>query len=110
VLSLILAAAAFAAEPPVRDPTQPFDRTAAAGASARAAAPRFMLTAVLISPTRRVAIVNGKAHMIGEAVNGAELVAIEHDSVRLREKGAEVVVSLGRPGSGRPSVQGDAVP
>jgi hypothetical protein len=48
--------------------------------------------------------------MIGEAVNGAELVAIEHDSVRLREKGAEVVVSLGRPGSGRPSMQGDAVP
>jgi hypothetical protein len=110
LLPLVVAAAAFAAEPPVRDPTQPFGSTAAAGASARAAAPRFTLTVVLISPTRRVAIVNGKAHATGETVDGAEIVANEHDSVRLRERGAEVVISLGRPGNGRPSVQGEAVP
>ena len=96
LLSLVVSAAAYAAEPPVRDPTQPFGRTAA-GVPARAAEPRFKLTAVLIAPTRRVAILNGKPYVMGEAVDGAEIVAIEHDTVRLRERGTDVVISLGRP-------------
>lgn len=101
VLALAVAAAVSAAEPPVRDPTQPFNRMAGGGGSARAAAPRFAVTAVLISPTRRVAIVNGAPYVLGETVDGAEIVAIGHDAVHLRESGAEIVVSLGRPASGR---------
>ena len=100
-LALAVSAALGAAEPPVRDPTQPFDRTVGGGSSARAAAPRFAVTAVLISPTRRVAIVNGAPYVVGETVDGAAIVAIDPDSVRLRESGAEIVVSLGGPASGR---------
>lgn len=95
-LLAVFAAAAFAAEPPERDPTQPFDRTGELRFSV-ANTPRFALTAVVISPTRRVAVVNGKAYLTGDVVDGARIVAIEHDSVRLRDGGADVVVSLGRP-------------
>lgn len=107
---LLAGAIAAAEEPPLRDPMRPFASGTGAGVAAAAAAPRFVLTAVLIAPTRRVAIVNGKPYVQGEAVDGAEIVAIELDSVRLREGAAERVVSLGLRPSGRQSVQGDTVP
>jgi hypothetical protein len=106
---LAVAGAVAADEPPIRDPMRPFGRGSAAGA-AIAAAPRFALTAVLIAPTRRIAIVNGKPYSQGESVDGAEIVAIEQGAVRLREHGADLVVSLGRPGNGRQLAQGETVP
>ncbi|HUQ53208.1 MAG TPA: hypothetical protein VM692_13365 [Gammaproteobacteria bacterium] len=111
VVALLAIAAARAEDtPPVRDPMRPFGSVAAAAAAA-AKAPRFAMTAVLIAPSRRVAIVNGKPYAQGATVDGAEIVAIEHDVVRLRERGAELVIHLGRPGDGRPqSVQGETVP
>lgn len=93
-------AVAAADEPPVRDPMRPFG--AAVPGITAPARPRFELTAVLISPARRVAIVNGKPYGQGALVDGAEIVAIESASVRLRENGVEREVSLGRPS--RPSV------
>ena len=73
------------------------------------AAPRFALTAVLISPTRRVAIVNGRPYERGESVSGAEIVRIDPDAVHLREHGNEFVVPLGHAAAAKPS-QGDTVP
>jgi hypothetical protein len=72
-----------------------------------AAAPRFALTAVLISPTRRVAIVNGKPYERGESVNGAEIVRIESDAVHLREHGNELVVPLGHVAAAARPSQGE---
>lgn len=115
--AVVLAAALLGAwganadEPPLRDPMRPFGSEAAApGTAAAASEPRFALTAVLVSPTRRVAVVNGKTYFEGDAVDGAEIIAIELDSVRVREGGAERVISLRRPGAGRQSVQGETVP
>jgi hypothetical protein len=68
---------------------------------------RFVLTAVLISSERRVAIVNGKPYQLGARVDGAEIVAIEPQAVRLREHGSEHVISLGRQ---RAVVQGGNAP
>jgi hypothetical protein len=112
LLATALAAAwsAQADEPPLHDPMRPFGGDAASASAAAPAEPRFSLTAVLVSPTRRVAVVNGKTYFEGDAVDGAEIVAIELDAVRVREGGAERVVSLGRPAGGRPSVQGETVP
>jgi hypothetical protein len=102
---------ANADEPPLRDPMRPPGADVAPGAAAAAAAgPRFALTAVLVAPTRRVAIVNGKPYFEGETIDGAEIVAIELDSVRVREDGAERVITLRRPEAGRQSVQGERVP
>ena len=107
---LIAAAIAQAEETPLKDPMRPFV-AAAPGAAAEAAGPRFALTAVLIAPTRRVAVVNGKPYVLGEAVDGAEIVAIAPESVRLREGSVELVISLGRPGNGQASrVEGETVP
>jgi hypothetical protein len=88
----VAAGAARAEDALVRDPMQPYRFVAGPGG---VGAPRFALTAVLISPTRRVAIVNGKPYERGESVNGAEIVRIDPDAVRLREHGNELVVPLG---------------
>jgi len=79
-------------------------------AAGSVAAPRFALTAVLISPTRRVAIVNGKPYECGESVNGAEILRIDPDAVHLREHGNELVVLLGHAVAVGKSRQGETVP
>lgn len=111
-LALLLAAGLRAEETPVRDPMRPFGTDAGApGTAAAASGPRFTLTGVLIAPTRRVAMINGRPYTQGEHVDGAEIVAIEQSAVRLREIGSELVISLGRPAQGRPpAVQGETVP
>ena len=95
--------------PPPRDPMQPF--TTGPAAVGGVALPRFHLTAVLISSTRRVAIVNGKPYLHGERVDGAEIIRIEPDAVHLHDRGEDLVIPLGQPVAGRPSIrQGDAAP
>ena len=100
--SLLAGTLSAAEEAPVRDPMRPFG--AASPGVAAAAKPRFELSAVLISPARRVAIVNGKPYSRGAVVDGAEIVAIDPGVVRLRENGIERELFLRRPASGRPSV------
>jgi hypothetical protein len=108
---ILVIGAAGADETPARDPMRPFGRAAATAAAAAVNKPRFELTAVLIAPTRRVAIVNGKPYREGEVVDGAQIAAIEPAAVRLREHDAEFLVSLGRPEKGPPAiVQGETVP
>jgi predicted membrane protein len=108
-LSVVLATAYADDLPPPRDPMQPYARGVAGAAAV--AGPRFVLTAVLISSERRVAIVNGKPYQSGENVDGVEIVRIESSAVHLREHGAEIVVPLGRAVPSRsPASQGDATP
>jgi hypothetical protein len=105
---LVAAGAARAEDGLVRDPMQPYRFVAGPGGGG--VAPRFALTAVLISPTRRVAIVNGKPYERGESVNGAEIVRIDPDAVHLREHGNELVVPFGHTaGAAKPS-QGETPP
>ena len=117
VLAAVLALAVGASgvlgaeEKPVRDPMRPFGAVSVNGAAPTANGPRFAVTGVLIAPTRRVAVINGKPLQLGDVVDGAEIVAIEPGIVRLRENGAELVLSLVRRASVRePIVQGDTVP
>ena len=114
--SLVLAVAAHAAEPEtksppaLKDPTEPY-RPGPNGGDVRAGPqPRFRLTAVLLSPTRRVAIVNGKPMQEGQRVAGAELVKIDARSVQLRDGDHDVVVQLGNARSSAPRSEGDSAP
>lgn len=91
--ALVVTGAARTADAPFHDPTQPYRSVTSEGGGA--AAPRFALTAVLISPKRRVAIVNGRPYERGETINGVEIVRIDSDAVHLREHGSEFVVPLG---------------
>jgi hypothetical protein len=109
---LLIAGSVFAAEPAMHDPTQPF-RAAAAGEPAAPASgrePRFKVTAVIVSPTRRVAIVNGKAVQEGQQIGGAEVVKIDGRSVQLREGNREFVVQLGDARASAPHAGGDSGP
>jgi len=113
IVAAVLAAAgaARAEDAPVRDPMQPFRYVASAGAGGGVVAvPRFALTAVLISPTRRVAIVNGKPYERGESVDGAEIVRIDPDAVHLRQHGNEVIVPLGHAAAAAKPSQGETAP
>ena len=73
------------------DPTRPFQ---ARGTRSQSVAPSFELTAILISGTRRVAIINGKPCRAGDTVDGAELLSIESGSVELRAGPRTVTVRL----------------
>jgi hypothetical protein len=109
---LVLAGVALADEPAVRDPMRPFGgvAVAAGGATAVAGRPRFALTGVLIAPSRRVALLNGKPYATGAVVDGAEIVAIEPGVVRLREHGSELVITLGLRDKAQPQLAGDTAP
>ena len=103
--------AARTEEKPVRDPMRPFGAVSVNGGAPAVNGRRFALTSVLIAPTRRVAVVNGEPLQLGDVVDGAEIVAIEPGTVRLRENGTELVLSLSRRASVRePIVQGETVP
>jgi hypothetical protein len=96
----------------MHDPTQPF-RAAAGGEAAEPASgpqPRFKVTAVLVSPTRRVAIVNGHALQEGQWIGGAEVVKIDARSVQLREGNREFVLQLGDVRVSAPRAGGDPGP
>jgi MSHA biogenesis protein MshK len=97
-------------ELPVRDPMRPFGRDGAGGVAA-APAPRFTLTGVVISPSRRVAILNGRPYKQGDSIDGAEIVAVESHAVRLNDGGNELVIPLKAAAKSRqPVTQGDTVP
>jgi hypothetical protein len=105
---LLLALTAVAAEPPLRDPMQPYRAVAGAEGPGGVPAPRFRLTAVLISPERRVAVVNGKAYGEGAHVDGVEITSIDARSIRLRDGDEELIVHLGSPRPAAPAVEGES--
>ena len=101
-------AAAFSAELPLHDPMRPFQAAARDGGPGALPVPRFRLTAVLVSPSRRVAIINGKPYQQGQKVNGAEVTHIDAQSVGLRDGGDEWVVHLGKTHASAAIVTGDS--
>lgn len=70
------------------DPTQP--------AQYRAAAKRvaLKLESVLVSSTRKVAVINGQVVAEGETIGGARVVSIAKDKVRLRKSGKTISLTL----------------
>jgi len=78
---------------------QPY-RPGAAGTGTAESLPRpYELTAVLISATRRVAVLNGRPYQEGDTVDRATITRIEPQIVHLHKDGADLVVHL-QGGSG----------
>jgi MSHA biogenesis protein MshK len=96
VLSLAASGATRAAEPqPVLiDPTRPPNVRPAAerGEGGAAAAPR--LHSILISPQRRMAVIDGRTVPLGGKVDEATLVQVSETQVTLREGGKLKVLEL----------------
>lgn len=74
----------------MRDPTRPYsvrEQTAAT-------APRFLVNAIIISPERRVAIVNGRRVGVGDSVGNATVIAIEKEKMILELNGKRITTGL----------------
>jgi hypothetical protein len=88
--SLVIAAPALQAQPELlSDPMQPQQRPRAAIA-AKSARP-VQLDGVIVSPTRRIAVISGEFRREGDWIGGMQIERIERKSVVFR-RGEEAVV------------------
>lgn len=73
ILLLMLIPSAHADE--LIDPTKPphFSNTSSAG--------NFVLTAIMISPFNRLAVINGKIHHVGDLFDDVKITSIEKNAV-----------------------------
>lgn len=91
----------------VRDPMRPpafalqkyrQEKQKQAAAGPRKPAPKqepLRLHSILFSSLRRRAIINDRLLAVGDRIDGAKLVAIERDRVRLSRQGRKIVLKLG---------------
>lgn len=81
-------------QPPLADPTRPA-AVASGGAGPKIVQPlKWRLTSTLIASKRRVAIINDQAVQVGQAIDGAVLIAVESDSALLRRGGKKIQLDL----------------
>lgn len=74
----------------MRDPTRPYTARELSAATA----PRFVVNAIIISPERRVAIVNGRRVGVGDSVGNATVIAIEKEKMVLELDGKRITTGL----------------
>ncbi|MBW3566722.1 MAG: hypothetical protein KY410_01975 [Proteobacteria bacterium] len=86
LLMLMLPSAVVAAEA-LGDPTRPSYVTEKAPRKA-ARAPSWQVDSIIVSPGRRLAVVNGRTVAVNDRVNGARILEILPYEVRLEYKGA----------------------
>lgn len=89
--ALGLAAACSAAAQPLADPTRP---PSFSSSQARSEAPAARLQSVLISPARKLAVIDGQTVMLGGRVGNATVVAIAPTEVVLRSGAAYQTLKL----------------
>lgn len=100
LLQIVLASASLlagtAARPveSLRDPTRPY----AEPVTATTAAVRFKVSAIFVSDERRVAVVNGQRVMQGDLVDGATVIEILSDELRLDYRGEAIITRLAGSG------------
>ena len=86
------------------DPMRPPDYHSAGAVKQRGPGrPHFRLTSTLISPGRRVAVINGRRVGVGGQVGGARVLAITSSEVRLRAAGRTYTIKMLPRGIKRPA-------
>jgi MSHA biogenesis protein MshK len=97
LLVLLIAAAtllqARAEEGTLADPMRP-DYLSRRTTTHQRQTPRWTLTSTLISPDRRLAVINGQTVKVGDTVNGASVVEILPYAVKLRSRGKMITATL----------------
>ena len=91
-----LALAADDAAAAVHDPMQPTWLRGSDERSKPERSPtqRFSVDTIVVSPERRVAIINGRSVGVGEWVHGAKVLRINPDAVTLELDGARFTIAL----------------
>lgn len=108
-LALAAVGSVGAADLPLGDPMRPY-APAATGNGTAESARRLELSGVLVSGSRRVAVINGALYREGEAVNGARITRIERGAVRLKRRDEELVLLLRQPSRTSRMRNGDPTP
>ncbi len=90
LLLLAMAPEAVLADEALRDPTRPYSPVK----GIRASSPGFVVNAIIISPQRRVAILNGRRVAVGGSLDGATVIAIEKDHLILQTGGKRIKAEL----------------
>ena len=84
----------------LRDPTRPMDFSdldgvpGVDGTPTSTAHARFVLQSILVSPTRRIAIVNGESLQKGDQIGSARVVEIEPWFVQLRGSEGDIELRM----------------
>ena len=91
---LLLAPVLAAAQETLRDPTRPYSARAVAtttgGGGGGKVTSSFRVTAIFTSDMRRIAVVNGRRVAEGDQVDGATVVEILADRLRLEYSGKSI--------------------
>lgn len=90
--ALLLSVAPTASAESDRDPTRPY--SAPPVVSPGSSSSTFNVSAIFVSKARRVAIVNGRRVTEGDSINGAIVVEINKDALRLNLHGKELTTRL----------------
>jgi MSHA biogenesis protein MshK len=92
LFAVLSACPAAHAQGALADPTRPPSIAPAAQAAGEASAPPGRLQSILISGTRKLAVIDGVTVPLGGKVDGATLVAIDETEVKLKR--GEVIETL----------------
>jgi len=107
IILLVVSAAMSAADAiPIADPFRPFPAVEAGGAHAVAGAVKLRLSAVLISPYRRQAVINNRLMTVGAKIGGGRILAIDPRGVLVLRQGKRLWLQLIRRGVLRPEEGG----
>lgn len=93
LLGLVVAGPAFG-QPPLTDPTRPGILSGGVARATEEKPGAWTLTSTLIAPQRRVAVINDQLVQVGQAVDGATLIAVEPGSALLRRGGKQIRLTL----------------
>lgn len=98
IIMLAITATPAAAASELRDPTRPPSTAEVAawfgqGSRAQASAP-FRLQSILLSPQRRIAIIDGKRLHLGDTIDSAEVRRIEPGRVLLERDGEQIELTI----------------
>jgi len=97
LLTLSLSVNSVVAAPLLMDPTRPagYKTTVEEKKIVTSAQPaKWELKTTLIDPYQKIAVINDKQLKIGEVINGAELIEIDHHHVKLRHQGEFIILDL----------------
>lgn len=92
IVALLLMTSSFV-QAQLDDPTRPAN-IANATSSATAVTASWDLSSILVSPQRRVAIINGKTVKSGENLAGAKVLMINETGVKLKYRGEIILLKL----------------
>lgn len=88
--TVVIVSASYAQEAPLADPMRPALRRPAGAGSRSAEAPR--LEGIVISASRRLALIGGEFLQEGEQIYGTRIQRIERDSVTVVRNGKTLVL------------------